>query len=160
MKKTLFILFWLSYVVMGLVLVGHSCMNGEVSTEESNVVGRILDSVLSVVVPDPTGAGRPISLWWDGFQTFVRKGIGHFGGFFVFGFLGYFAFFFSEWKESGTIFGGVGVALFTEFIQLFTDGRSGQFSDVLIDVAGYLAATVILYFIVFFVPKRPRLANV
>ncbi|MCQ2815049.1 MAG: VanZ family protein [Bacilli bacterium] len=43
---------------------------------------------------------------------------------------------------SGFFFAGL-----SEIIQLFTDGRAGTFTDVLIDFAGYLLYSIIVFLI-------------
>jgi len=76
------------------------------------------------------------------FFVLVRKALGHFGAFLVFGVfsaLTYMLWFRGKhwfWSTPLTIAQGFGLAALTEYIQLSVPGRCGLFSDVLIDSAG------------------------
>lgn len=97
------------------------------------------------------------------FYLAIRKGIGHFGAFFVLAVCAAFVviFFF---KRKVLTFGlslvaGFLVAFITELIQLFVPGRSGALKDVGIDFFGYLCGTILvalIYFIVVFIRKKRR----
>lgn len=157
MKRNLAILFWILYFSFSAFLIVHSCLSAESSSEESSFVGEIVDEVLSALIPDPSGANLPLSERWSGFSAFIRKGIGHFGGFFVCGALGFFAFFFSFSlaKTPLSLACGGFLALCTEFLQLFAEGRSAQLSDSLLDFAGYFLSTALL-FLLFFLLERKK----
>ncbi len=82
---------------------------------------------------------------------FVRK-CAHFVEYFVLGTLLFFTVksFLSEFSVkvfAGTAI-GLAVAIIDEIIQLFSDGRSAQFSDVLLDFSGVFIAACVLYFII------------
>lgn len=76
------------------------------------------------------------------FFLFVRKALGHFGAFLVFGVfsaLTYMMWFRGKhwfWSTPLTVIQGFGLAGLTEFIQLHVPGRAGLFSDVIIDTSG------------------------
>lgn len=80
----------------------------------------------------------------------IRKGIGHFGAFLIFGIFSSFVFlFFFKFKNKFlSIFicfvQGFVLALITEIIQLFVPGRYGVFSDVMIDFCGFCFSTLII----------------
>lgn len=80
----------------------------------------------------------------------VRKGIGHFGAFFVFGIFSTFTFLlyfrYKKWIFSVPLcfIQGFGLAALTEYIQTFVPGRCGLFSDVIIDFSGFCSSAVIL----------------
>ncbi len=94
----------------------------------------------------------------DAFRSlarFIRKSIGHFGLFFAFaGCSAFFILF--QWKKyshrmiaSGvSMVMGFSVAGFSELIQLYTEGRSGNWKDVGIDTAGY-ACCILIAIIIF-----------
>lgn len=97
----------------------------------------------------------------------IRKGLGHFGAFLitaVFSSL-FYLFFFDDktnWFFSVPFIflQGFFLAELTEFIQLFTPGRSGLFSDVLIDFTGFSIGAgitlliVLIYYIVIYLLKK------
>lgn len=78
----------------------------------------------------------------------IRKAIGHFGAFLVYGifstltFLLYFRN--KKWFFSVplNIITGVGLAALTEYIQTFVPGRYGALSDVLIDCSGFMCSAI------------------
>lgn len=85
------------------------------------------------------------------FYLAIRKGIGHFGAFFVLAILAsMIVLFFFKRKllmfVISSILGFV-IAFITEIIQLFVPGRSGLMKDVGIDFAGYISATIIFVII-------------
>jgi hypothetical protein len=90
------------------------------------------------------------------FFYYVRKGVGHFGAFFVFGIFSsiFYMLYFDKKHYYAAIvlnfFIGFNVASITEFIQLYVPRRTGQFTDVLIDFSGFSlsSAIVIVIFIV------------
>ena len=77
---------------------------------------------------------------FDDFATFVRKIMGHFSLFAVLGlgFLGVF-YFLAKRKYLAPLFAvlaGVGSALFSEFLQMFAEGRFAHMIDVMVDSLG------------------------
>ncbi|MGB4311226.1 MAG: VanZ family protein, partial [Bacilli bacterium] len=55
---------------------------------------------------------------------------------------------------------GVFIAALSEFIQLFVPGRAGTITDVIIDSAGYLCATMLMLLIVYLINKNKSNKNV
>ena len=94
----------------------------------------------------------------------VRKSIGHFGAFLVLGIfssLTYLLYFNSKkWKITLPInyLQGIGLAFFTEFIQLFVPGRVGSLTDVLIDSTGFIISStiIIIIFIIITFKKKQK----
>ncbi len=80
----------------------------------------------------------------------IRKGLGHFGAFLVFGIfstLTFMLFFrYKKWAFSVPVcfIQGFGIAALTEYIQTFVPGRCGLFSDVIIDFTGFCFSAIIL----------------
>ena len=77
---------------------------------------------------------------FDDFATFVRKIMGHFSLFAVlgFGFLAVF-YFLAKRKYLAPLFAvlsGIGSALFSEFLQMFAEGRFAHMIDVMVDSLG------------------------
>lgn len=97
---------------------------------------------------------------FDDFQTFVRKALGHYFFFFIDGVFGFFTFylFFKNKRIKKTLIStlsvGIFIAALSEVIQTFIPGRAGRFSDVLIDSAGYLTATLICYLIIYLYNRK------
>ena len=92
------------------------------------------------------------------FALSTRKFLGHFFLFFVTAIFG-FIFFYNLLDDDKKIWvtllfsAGVGllVASLSEVIQLLVPGRSGEIIDVLIDFVGYLAATIVMFLIIFII---------
>ncbi len=96
----------------------------------------------------------------------IRKGLGHFGAFLITAVCSTLFYFFGFEKKSlffslpFSVIQGFFLAEFTEFIQLFTPGRSGLFSDVLIDFTGYsigfgiTIVALILFYLIRYLVKR------
>lgn len=124
------------YITFGLtvlwlcVIFGHSMMPASVSGSESLGVLAILQKFLPFLT-----------------HHLVRK-LAHFSVFFVLGGLLTATFWqlprFSALKPLGS---AMLAALTDETIQLFVEGRSGQISDVWLDVLGALLATLLLWII-------------
>lgn len=97
---------------------------------------------------------------FDDFQAFLRKALGHFSLFFVSGIFGFWTFylFLKEKRITLTLVISLSIGLFiaiiSEIIQLFVPLRAGLVGDVIIDFSGYLAATLIMLFILYLVKRR------
>lgn len=98
----------------------------------------------------------------NSFLLLIRKGLGHFGAFLItaiFSTLFYYLAFDKKYLPLTMTFNivqGFALAEFTEFIQLFTPGRSGLFSDVIIDFTGFSVGfgIVLLFLIVIYFIRR------
>lgn len=138
-----------SYIIM------HSCFNGDKSTESSQVVVHLLQSIINTFKKDAINESNIGT-----FSSIVRKLVGHFGAFVVAGLLNSISCYLwinkQKWYKH---FYGIGIslsfglflAILTEVIQLFIPQRSGQFTDILIDFSGYILGTslVILFLFLF-----------
>lgn len=89
------------------------------------------------------------------FYLLIRKGIGHFGAFMVLAMIGFgVCLFFFKKKPLFIIISlalGFSIAGVTEIIQLYVPGRSGLFSDVMIDFSGYFVGTAITFTIFYII---------
>lgn len=93
----------------------------------------------------------------------VRKGIGHFGAFFVLAiFASFVVIMFFKRKlifSMVSLITGFIIAGLTELIQTYVPGRSGLFQDVKIDYAGYLLGSILvlgIYFIIYIFKGRKK----
>lgn len=84
------------------------------------------------------------------FFLLIRKSVGHFGAFLVYGIASTF-FFKMIFDKKNWLFAvvlnisqGFAIATLTEFIQLFVAGRSGTFNDVLIDFTGFICSSIFI----------------
>jgi len=101
----------------------------------------------------------------DAFSYFIRKLVGHFSLFLLDGvFVGLTFYLFRIYKKNlnfwfATLFIfliGFLVASSSEAIQLGIPGRVGAINDVLIDMAGYVLASIIVFLIFFFTERKKK----
>ena len=147
-------------VAINAYIIMHSCLNGTNSSKASQGIVDISENVVNTISPGTVNESN-----YAAFATFIRKAFGHFGLFMVSGLLSslavYLAFKPLKWSKPfiiviiGISF-GILLAVITEVIQLNVPGRSGQFTDVLIDSGGYLLGLLIIALIVFLVVKSQR----
>lgn len=123
--------FWLVLTVLWLIVIfGHSAMPSEVSRQES--LGVL--SWLTKLLPDLS-------------HSTLRK-LGHFSEFGILGLLLTGCF-----RRSGSfrfhqpLLAGLVVAFLDETLQIFVAGRSGQITDVWIDLAGVFCGTLFMWII-------------
>ena len=141
-----------AYIIM------HSCLDAAESTKASQGVVEVAEDVVNTVSP---GTITPEN--HDTFATIIRKSFGHFGLFAVSGLLSSLAVFLAlhpfKWANQfvvviiGLSFGLL-MGIITETIQLSVPGRSGEFTDVLIDFSGYLLGALIVALILFLVIRK------
>lgn len=136
-------------IAINVFIIVQSCLNGEASTASSGIVVNVLKTMFQVK-EENLGV----------VTTLVRKLIGHFGFFVISGGLTSWSvylisFYIKGYKSwlgiSFSLFFGLFLAGLTELIQTFIPGRSGQFTDVLIDYSGYILGTLIVIFVIFFI---------
>ena len=141
-----------AYIIM------HSCLDATQSTEASKGVVEVSEEVVNTVAP---GTVTPEN--HDSFALFIRKAFGHFGLFAISGLLSSLAIYFVvhplKWSKHYlmiimSLAFGLSMGILTEVIQLNVPGRSGQFTDVLIDFSGYLLGFLIILLIVFLVIRH------
>lgn len=136
----------------------HSCLDAAQSTQASSGVVEVTEDVVNTVAP---GTITPEN--HESFASFIRKAFGHFGLFVISGLLSPTALFLLihpfKWSKHylnviiGLSFGLI-IAATTEIIQLSVPGRSGEFTDVLIDFSGYILGTLIVGLILFIIFKK------
>ena len=145
-------------IAINAYIIMHSCLDAAKSTEASQGVVEVSEEVVNTVSP-----GTVTSENYDSFATFIRKLFGHFGLFVISGLLSslavYFAFNPQKWSKYYWLIiislgFGLSMGILTELIQLNVPGRSGQFTDVLIDFGGYLLGFSIIVLILFLIIRK------
>ena len=158
---------WLSlacFIILAVALIVEASMPGNLSSSHSGAVSNAvvdatekIEGVVGGTNSNEGGADTPtlseqIKANWSKFNYYLRKGIGHFGAFFVLAIFGTIAFMkLGESKENGFLVSlvlGVSIALATEIIQLYRPGRAGTATDVGIDSLGYLCGMAICLVVV------------
>lgn len=152
------IVFCVLAVAINAYIIMHSCLDAVASTEQSQGVVQVSEDVVNTVAP---GTITPEN--HDSFASFIRKAFGHFGLFVVSGLLSPTALYLLinpfKWSKHylnviiGLSFGLI-IAITTEVIQLSIPGRSGEFTDVLIDFSGYLLGALIVGLILFLILRK------
>ena len=142
-------------LAVNVFIIIHSCLNASQSSSASNSVTDFIARIINSIKP-----GTITDANYDSFSGFIRKAIGHFGLFMVSGLLSTLAFYLVlnlfKWAKYylqiiiALVF-GLMIAIVTEIIQLNVPGRSGEFTDVLIDYGGYVLGFSIIFFILFLV---------
>ena len=145
-------------VAINVFIIVHSCLDAAQSTQASGGVTDFLARIINSIKP-----GTITDANYGQFASFVRKAVGHFGLFMVSGLLSTLAFYLVlntfKWAKYylQTIMAlafGLTIAIITEIIQLNVLGRSGEFTDVLIDYGGYAFGFSIVFIILFLTMKR------
>ena len=163
MKKSkrdwiLLIIFLILAVAINVYIIYHACLNGARSSETSQGVVEVSEEVVNTIKP-----GTITEANYDDFATFIRKAFGHFGLFAISGLFSSLATYFlikdTKWYTKGLGIGisfifGFLLALTTEIIQLNVPGRSGEFTDVLIDTTGYTLGLGIIVLILFLILRH------
>lgn len=163
-KNKKFLVLSIIFVILGLginvFIIYQSCLPAGDSTEWSSPVVEIAASIVNAFSPEAiTESNMPE------FSSVIRKLIGHFGLFGLNGVLTTLALFFSTCEEKFyttkhgiflSLAFGFTIASLTEIIQLVTPGRSGEFTDVLIDFSGYLVAFFIVFLILKLVKRKAK----
>lgn len=143
-----------AYIIM------HSCLDAIRSTEASNSVVEVAEDTINTISP-----GTITEANHESFASFIRKAFGHFGLFVISGLLSPLAIYLVinpfKWSKHylNVIIGlsfGLMIASITEIIQLNVPGRSGEFTDVLIDFSGYLVGALIVGLILFLILRRQK----
>ncbi len=155
MKKSkiiVLVIFGILYIAM-LAFFTKMCLEtGEKSTESSNTVAKIVQSVLNTVF------NAHIELT-DNYLRLIRKLIGHFGYFACLGIVSIIFYLNMPIKLNIRIILHYVIALLFAFTTEFllegsTDGRSASINDVLIDYSGFILISTIILIIYLINVKR------
>ena len=161
-KKFLFIsiIFTILAVALNAFIIYQSCLGSGESTSWSEPVAEAAATVINTIKPETI---TPVNM--PDFSAFIRKAIGHYGLFGLDGIITTNAFIFTF---TGTkiyekykliwisLVVGVFVAFLTEFIQLYTPGRSGEITDALIDSSGYLTSFILILITIYIFKKNTK----
>ena len=144
-------------LAINVFIIVQACLDGMRSTESSGIVVDLLKGMINGISPNAINDGNI-----NTFTHVIRKLVGHFG---LFAFSGVFtswsihlgSYYLKKYQwYMGLVFTlcfGMFLAGLTELIQSFVPERSGQFTDVLIDFAGYILGTGIVVLILFIIYK-------
>lgn len=137
----------LSVLIISFIF-GNSLLDASASTVHSTGVREFINSIIS-----------NFGFEFEFTENFVRK-CAHFVEYFVLS-LSLFFMYLSYLKKNtriliATLLTGLVTACIDETIQLFSAGRSGQFSDVMLDFSAVITAACILYVVVLKFKKRGK----
>ena len=145
-------------LAINVFIIVHSCLDGTTSGNASKGVVDVSENVVNTIAP---GTVTPSN--HEDFATFIRKAFGHFGLFMISGLSSSLTAFLwlnplnwsKYWHQILIALGfGLFMGILTEAIQLNVDGRSGQFTDVLIDFSGYILGFGIILLILFLIIRK------
>ena len=140
-------------IAINLFIIINAFISGEASAKESNTIAHTTADVINTIKPETITPQN-----FDHFAFDLRKILGHFLLFaFSGGFSSWAAYLFARDTKVGFFLTqmimdlsfGFAMALLSEFVQVFVDGRSGAWADVGIDFAGFFLgfSTVFLVFL-------------
>ena len=147
-------------LAINVFIIVQASLDSVRSSESSGMLVSFLKTVINAIVPNTINDSNI-----DVFSSVIRKLVGHFGLFLINGLLtSWFIYllksFFLKSKYWIDIIislsFGLFVAALTEFIQIYTPGRSGEFLDILIDYSGYILGTGIIVLIIYLILKREK----
>ena len=154
------IIFTILTAGINVFIIVHSCLDANASTQSSNNVAEVVEEIVNTVAPNTITEANH-----DDFLTFVRKAFGHFGLFMISGLISPFAsyYWFKYFDKNNDLINllpaiglGIIIAIATEIIQRFVPGRSGELTDVLIDLGGFVLGFSIIFvvFLIIFMKNR------
>ncbi len=158
--KTALIIFLSLSIVLNLFILINAFIPGDESAATSFWIADILATMINFIKPGTINIDNI-----DAFSYFIRKLVGHFSLFLLDGvFVGLTFYLFRIYKKNlnfwfATLFIfliGFLVASSSEAIQLGIPGRVGAINDVLIDMAGYVLASIIVFLIFFFTERKKK----
>ena len=163
MKRKIFLKWFILLVAISinLFIFINSFINGETSAKESATISEFVADVVNTIKPETVNTSN-----FETFSLFIRKSLGHFILFLCSGIFTTLTFFMFLKKTKFELFiwefvfaslSGILLALLSEFIQIFINGRSGAFLDVLIDCSGYFIAEISVFLIVLLKKDLPFL---
>ena len=148
-------------IAINLFIIINAFINGEVSAKESNTIAHTTADVINTVKPETITPQN-----FDRFAFDLRKAVGHFGLFALSGlFSSWATYLFSKDTKTGYFLSqvimdlsfGFIVALLSEFVQIFIDGRTGAWADVGIDFAGFFLGFLIIFQV--FLLRKSKIFN-
>ena len=122
-----------------LIIFSFSLQNGE---ESSQLSGGVVAWIVELICPEDFAHTELL-------EFFIRKAA-HFTEYFILGGLLSVTVREAKWSKPVLLPWGLGtvVACCDETIQLFSDGRAGQITDVMLDSSGVLVGCVVIYVLI------------
>ena len=136
-------------IIFDAILIYEAANTGEMSEGKSTAIGTMVADAINNIAASFGGEMPPINDM-DSFLAFFRKLVGHYGAFLLLGIPSSLFFMTAfngkslRWSIPVNLGHGFLMAGLTEFIQLFTPGRFGAWSDIGIDFLGYCTSSIIL----------------
>ena len=143
-------------VAINLFILINAFINGEASAKDSNTIAHTTAYVINTVKPETITPAN-----FDRFAFDLRKVVGHFGLFALSGGFSTWALYlfikdtkvgYFLWQGLMTLGFGFILAMISEFVQIFVEGRTGAWTDVGIDFSGYFIG-FFLVFLIFLLRK-------
>ena len=158
-RKILFYIFLILSIATNVLIIVESSIGGSGSASQSASLSDWFMKILEAIGISITDV--------ETFRYVFRKLIGHF---LLFGLSGLFAalslimndYLMNKFKWNNMLFClglGVIIAIISELIQAFVPGRYGTFTDVFIDLAGYIGFAGIVYLIYYLVKRKSKKTN-
>lgn len=145
LKKKIGYLFFILFLFITVFIFVNSIRDAAQSSSQSHVVVKVTKAIIKTVKPDK-------EIDNDILTHFVRKLAHYTEFFFQSAALGGFIYCITKrFNVIYILFSGLFTACCDELIQLFSDGRSAQVSDIFIDFSGCVTAALIyssIYFLV------------
>jgi len=135
-------------VIMTLIIWVNSILPANISSTQSGFFTNIIQHILSFL---------QVSMDTEQLSLIVRKSA-HFAQFFLLGIF-WFLYLLSVMKNQNKVHWYAGLfclftAIIDESIQLFSEGRAFQFTDILIDFFGSMMAILALVFTLYLIHKK------
>ena len=149
-RNVALIIFGIITLIIQGIIISESFANGQISSNHSSGFTQMIIDWVGDINPEAY-----IYTHQEEFRAFARKLFGHF---LLFGGLGFFSMLSlscleGAYKEKKVeivvtcMSFGLGNAIFSELIQTFIPGRSGEIKDVLIDFSGFILFSLIIFVI-------------
>ena len=150
-RKTLGYIFLALFIFVTLYIFYNSFQDATESSSQSSGIVDIIEKILRAVKPEIETDRH--------FITHVVRKIAHFAEFFVQGVLfGAVIYIFSnKYNVINILFTGLLTACCDEFIQLSSEGRSAQITDVFVDFSGCIMAAVLYSLFYYWQFKKNKL---
>ena len=155
-RKILLPISWAMFALLSILIIVEAATPGDLSSSQSGFLANLVANFLHLFSNIP----EEIFLRLEGF---LRKAIGHFGLFLFTGSWGMLAFSLSlEERKRFYLLSFVFAFLIGSLLAFGSEGiqlipalsRSGEFTDSLIDLSGYLVGLLLVWLIVFLIHRK------
>lgn len=155
-RKILFYIFLVLSIATNILIIVESSIGGSGSASQSSSLSDWFMKILEAIGITITDV--------ETFRYVFRKLVGHF---LLFAFSGLFTslanimndYLMNKFKWKNILFSlaiGVVIAIISELIQVFVPGRFGTFTDVFIDISGFIAFGGITFLLYFLIKRRKK----